>query len=267
MVDVGIAIDRPRLELRLRSEKDNLPIVRQALRAIGERLGAVDGVLQDAELALTEASANAIRHAYGNGDGIFEVTIEARAAELLAIVRDRGRGMRGHWRDGARRGGDSGLGLTVIESVAQDVQIRSERGAGTEVAMTLPGPDLPEPPASDDDTTAERVVRRLVALACAQADLPPASVTEALLAAELVTRHAADHIVGDALRAKIDRRPGRVELRIGPLDEGGAAAILRAADVPALGSVVERFADRVWTVAGTPGQAGAGEQLALRFLA
>jgi serine/threonine-protein kinase RsbW len=262
MIDVEVATTRPRVDMRLSSDKEILPLVRQALRAVADSAGAPPGTLQDAELALTEASANAVRHAYRNGDGVIEVTIEARQSELIAVVRDRGRGMHGSWRDHARRGG---LGLTVIESVAHDLEIRTERGVGTEVAMALAGPDT----ALLDDAalgaaTGEQVVRRFVAMTCAQADLSPAQVSEAQHAAELIARHAATHLVADRLRARIHSRGRDIELRVGPLVAGGAAATLRDADVPPLGSVIERFADRVWIVSAT---ADEGEQLAVRFVA
>ncbi len=246
--------------MRLRSDKHVLPLVRQALRAVADSAGASHTTLQDAELAVTEASANAVRHAYRNGDGVIEVTIEARSTELLAVVRDRGRGMRGHWRDNARRGG---LGLTVIESVAHDLEIRTERGVGTEVAMALPGLDTAR---LDDDRlaamTGEQVIGRFVAMTCAQADLAPAQVSEAQVAAELVARHATAHLSTDTLRARLTSHGPDIELRVGPLVTDGASAALREADVPPLGSVIERFTDRVWAVAAT---AQEDEQLAARF--
>jgi serine/threonine-protein kinase RsbW len=252
---------RPRLELRLEADKDRLALVRQALRALAQATGTDAEALHDAELAITEACSNAMRHAYRNGNGFVDVTIEARAAELLIIVRDAGKGMRDPWNDRGRKGG---LGLTVIETVAREVEIRSERGAGTEVVMALPGP-APElyECAGTSDAIAEQVVRRLVAMAAAQADLPPARVTEALLAAELIARHVPDKVTGDCIEVALDRIADGIELRVGPLPSDGATEILADADVPVVGSVIERFADGVWTAR----DGGPGEQLAVHFKA
>lgn len=267
MIDVQIETGRPRLELRVRTHKDGLPLIRQALRALAQSTGAEPESLRDAELAVTEACANAVRHAYRNGDGVFEVTLEARPRELLAIVRDEGRGMRDPWHDRGRERG--GLGLTVIESVAHDVEIRSERGVGTEVVMALPGSRYE--PADEESfvasATVEQVVRRLVAMAAAQSDLPAARVTEALLAAEMIARHATERAIGDRVHVRLDRIARGIDLRVGPLEPGGTAAILADADVPPLGSVVERFSDRVWAVPAAESPSGEGEQLAARFLA
>lgn len=257
-----IATRRPLLELRLEADKDRLPLVRQALRALAQATGADAEQLQDAELAVTEACANAIQHAYRHGRGFVDVTIEARAAELLVVVRDAGKGMRDPWND---RGRKSGLGLTVIETVARDVEIRSERGVGTEVVMALPGPDLELfERASTSGAVAEQVLRRLVAMAAAQADLPPARVTEALLAAELIARHVSGKVTGDCIEVALDRVADGIELRVGPLPSDGATEVLAEADVPLVGSVIERFADGVW--AARDGF-GPDEQLAVRFKA
>lgn len=262
VIEARIETQRPRLELRLAADKDRLPLVRQALRALAQATGAEAEALQDAELAVTEACANAIRHAYRSADGFVDVTIEARAAELLAIVRDEGKGMRDPWRDRGRR---SGLGLTVIESVARDVEIRSECGAGTEVVMALPGPEqeLLEGNLAGRSIV-EHVVRRLVAMAAAQADLPPGRVTEALLAAELIARHATAKVTGHCVEVVLDRLADGIELRIGPLASNGATAILAEADVPVLGSVIERFADGVWAI---PYEVDVDERLVVRFSA
>lgn len=267
VIDVEIDMLRPRLELRVRAEKDGVPLVRQALRALALATGADPESLQDAELAVTEAAANAVRHAYRDGEGVFEVSLEARARDMLAIVRDEGRGMRDAWNDHGRTRG--GLGLTVIESIARDVEIRSARGEGTEVVMALPGTRYE--PLDEEATTSgeivEQVVRRLVAMAAAQVDVPAARVTEALLAAEMIARHAVHHITGDRVHVRLDYVAGGIDLHVGPLEAGGTAALLSDADVPTLGSVIERFADRVWAVPAPESPSGVGEQLAARFLA
>jgi anti-sigma regulatory factor (Ser/Thr protein kinase) len=265
-IDVTIETGRPRIELRMRADKDILPIVRQTLRALAQSIGAQPEALQDAELAVTEAVANAVRHAYGHGDGRVDVSIEARPDELLVVVRDEGKGMRDPWHDKGRRRG--GLGLTVIQSVACDVEIRSKRGVGTEVVMALPGPDgdLSEEN-GEGGSTVEQVTRRLVAMASAQSDLPPARITEALLAAELIARHALGRVAGDTVHVRLDRLPTGIELKVGPLEVDGTAALLEDARVPVLGSIIERFADDVRAVPPDRARPGDGEQLAASFLA
>ena len=265
LVEVEIDTDGPRLELRAEADKDGLPLARQALRALGHSVGADFDALHDAELALTEACSNAIRHAYPGAKGTIGVCIEARGTQIHAVVRDEGQGMPAE-RPAPRAIG--GLGLKVIEAVAQDVEIRSEHGMGTEISMDLPVSGTSDS-ASDvgDGLTIERVIRRLVAIAAAQSDLPPARITEALMAAEIAARHAPPRVVGKSVRLRIERDPHGIQLFLGPFVPGGAAAILEGAGVPVLGSIVERFADAVWLVPPETGRASDGEELALRFCA
>lgn len=249
VIDVEIEMLRPRMELAIPADKDALPLLRQALRALGKSVGADLEKMSDAELALTEAATNAVRHAYRKGEGVIEVAIEIRDRELLASVKDRGRGMSGR-RAAERSQREGGLGLTVIESVTRDVEIRTEPGIGTEVVMALSLPDgmsLLDSPGSGG-SVAERAIRRLVAMAGAQADLPPERITEVLLATELIARHVPQRLVGASVDLRVDRLAHGIEFSIGPLEDGGGGAILRDIDLPGLGPVIERLSDGVRTM-------------------
>jgi anti-sigma regulatory factor (Ser/Thr protein kinase) len=249
VVEVEMDTESPRLELRATADKDGLPLARQALRALGE-------------LALSEACSNAIRHAYKGGDGTIGVTIEFRDEAIHAVVRDHGRGMPDKLPEARPLGG---LGLKLIDAVASQVEIKSARDLGTEVTMDLPVGAASGPLGAG--TAIERVVRRLVAIAAAQSDLAPPRITEALMAAEIAARQAPKQIVAHAVRVRIERDRDGVHLLLGPLVPGGAEAILDAAEVPSLGSILERLADEVRQVPPETGRAADGEELALRFAA
>ena len=105
------------------------------MRAVGESIEADAGALHDAELTLTEACSNAVRHAYPGGDGTLVASIDVRDGAFHTLVRDAGRGMETVPPPPSRQGG--GLGLKVIDALVDDVEIRSERGLGTEIAMAL----------------------------------------------------------------------------------------------------------------------------------
>jgi serine/threonine-protein kinase RsbW len=267
VIEAAIDLRRPRIELRTRADKDGLPLIRQALRALGQASGAGSGALHDAELALTEACANAVLHAYDDDEGAVEVTIELRPTELLATVRDHGRGMPP--RNAAPAAGAiGGLGLSLIEAVARDVEVRTQPHGGTEVVMTLQASaDLTATKAEGsspaEGSPVEGVVRRLTAMAAAQADLTHERITDALLAAELVTHHASRRVVGDVLRARIERGGGGLQLAIGPLEPDGGAAVLRDTEVPVLGPVVEQLAQGVRAAP----EADGSEELVLHFAA
>lgn len=265
IVEVDVDAASPRLELRAAADKDGLPLARQALRALGLSVGADYDALHDAELALTEACSNVIRHAYDDTDGTISVSLEARPDRINAVVRDHGRGIA--VRDtGPREVG--GLGLKVIEAVATDVEIRSEPGLGTEVEMALAVADgSPAAAGLYGESPLESVLRRLVATAAAQCDMAPGRISEALMAAEVAAREAPTRIVGGTVRLRIERDRHGVEIFLGPLVPGGAREIVRASGLPVVGSIVERLADAIWEVPPETGRPSDGEELALRFQA
>lgn len=257
MIDIDIAIEHPDLKLRLPAERDSLPVVRQALRSLGEAVEADVESLEDTELAVTEACANAIEHAYGDGSGTVEVCLTPQPTTMLVTVRDRGRGMPGSSPE------DAGYGLSMIEGIASQLQITPGPDSGTDVAMTF---DMGPQPLSlnghkrPDAAPAERIARRIVAVIAAQADMPSDRLVESLLVVELAARHSRHYLVGDHIRLSLERLDRGFDLRIGPLVPDGAAALVRESELPVVGAVIERLSDGI-AVQDEPG----GEHLSLRI--
>ncbi len=243
VAEVEIGVFEPGLRLRVPATEDSLPVARQVLRALGNSVAAEGEALEDAELALTEACANAVEHAYPDGEGFVEITLSPRDDEMMVSVRDFGRGMPP---GGADPPGGRGHGLVMIEGIARAVEIRGD--GGTEVAMTLA---MGEPAVHTVDGAvpgvqpAERVIRRLVAVVAAQSDMPMDRTLEALLVSEMAARNSLRRLVGDRARLRVTRSASIVELRLGPLEEHGGAAAVMESDVAAIGPVVERLADDV----------------------
>ncbi len=243
MIDIEIGIVEPDLRLRVPAEEDSVPVVRQALRSLGETVDAQVEALEDAELAVTEALANAVEHAYEDGEGDVDVRFSPRNSDLLVWISDSGVGMPAEVQSG---GGERGFGLQMIAGIAAHMEIRG--GDGTELEMSFPmgQSDLQTVDgATPGVEPAERILRRLVAVVAAQADMPTDRVVEALLIAELVARHSLRHLIGDRARIAIDRGDAAFELRVGPLEEGGGDAVVASSEVPVVGPVVERLADGV----------------------
>jgi anti-sigma regulatory factor (Ser/Thr protein kinase) len=139
---------RPDLELLLPARAENIAIVRHAFGALGETWGIHEQMLSDIRLAVTEACTNVVVHAYPDGEeGPLEVRAERADRELTVAVRDRGRGiLPRHDSPGL------GLGLPLIASLAESVQLGHGGEEHTEVRMTFaldghPGhePAAPEP--------------------------------------------------------------------------------------------------------------------------
>lgn len=121
-------------ELELAAMADNVPLVRHALRGLLEAAGVPDDRVSDITLAVTEACANAVLHAYADRrDGKFEVSAElADDGDLQVRVRDHGSGM-------APRVDSPGLGvgLPVMAAIADTLEIDAPPGVGTIVRMTF----------------------------------------------------------------------------------------------------------------------------------
>lgn len=240
MIEIDIGIVRPELRLRVPASEDSLPLVRQALRSLGETVDADLDALEDAELAVTEAMANAVEHAYGGGDGEVRVTLDPQDTDLTVVVSDDGHGIA----EEIQRREGRGFGLSMIEGIAEKVEVRG--GGGTDVSMTF-AMGRSEVETVDGGAPgidpAERLLRRMVAVAAAQLDMPSDRVVEALLVAELVARNSLRYLAGETAVVSLARTNGGFELRVGPLEEGGAQAAVDDSDVPVVGRVIERLTD------------------------
>jgi serine/threonine-protein kinase RsbW len=129
---------RPDMELALSARAENIAIVRHALGGFGEAFSMPEDKLADIRLAVTEACANVVVHAYPDGtNGPMEVLAGFDDGALTVLVRD--------WGHGIRPRPDSpglGLGLSLIAALAETVQLGHGEEEHTEVRMTfsLDGP-------------------------------------------------------------------------------------------------------------------------------
>jgi anti-sigma regulatory factor (Ser/Thr protein kinase) len=121
----------PDLELTLPSRPENVAVVRHALGGFGDALDVPDQALADIKLAVTEACTNVVVHAYPDGrEGPLEVQATLSGEQLTVVVRDEGQGITPR--------PDSpglGLGLPLIASLADTVQLGRDEEGRTEVRM------------------------------------------------------------------------------------------------------------------------------------
>jgi serine/threonine-protein kinase RsbW len=119
------------LELALPARAENIAIVRHAFGALGEAYDVSEQTLSDLRLAVTEACTNVVVHAYPEGqEGPMEVRASIADQELTVVIRDRGEGI-------APRPDSPGLGLglPLIASLADTVQLGRDDSGHTEVRM------------------------------------------------------------------------------------------------------------------------------------
>ena len=115
------------LHLRLPAEPRTLAQVRRILRPWLIDRGASEADVAEVTIAVSEACANAIEHAYPPAPASFELDAWAHSGEITVAVRDTGQ-----WR--APRGQSRGRGLSIIVAAMDDVQI-DRMDQGTEVVM------------------------------------------------------------------------------------------------------------------------------------
>src|SRR4051812_25513453 len=110
---------RVRLQLDLPADARLLPRTRWALRGYLEELGASDEIAGDVILALDEACANVVRHAFPEGDGSFRLLAELSEDEVLFQVEDHGVGFNPYETTGlgVELGATSGRGLRLTRQL------------------------------------------------------------------------------------------------------------------------------------------------------
>ena len=123
----------PDMELALPARAENIAIVRHALGGLADAYAMSERKLADVRLAVTEACANVVVHAYPDGEeGQMVVLASIDEDRLTVWVRDWGRGIKPR--------PDSpglGLGLSLIAALAERVQLDRGDEEHTEIRMTF----------------------------------------------------------------------------------------------------------------------------------
>jgi hypothetical protein len=89
------------------------------------------------------------------------------------------------------------------------------------------------------------VLRRVVGMFAARADLPLDRLDDAVLVADVVAARAPAHVVDDTVDVALASSTRSLDLRVGPLRSGGGRALVVDAAVPGVGNVIERLADHL----------------------
>ena len=121
----------PDLELSLPARAENVAVVRHVLGGVGDALDLGVDVLDDVKLAVSEACANVVVHAYATqAGGLLALELSHLPGQLEVVVRESGRGM-------APRSDSPGLGvgLPLIASLAAALELTNPPEGGTEVRM------------------------------------------------------------------------------------------------------------------------------------
>ena len=123
------------VELVMDARSEHVAVMRQAAVAAAEASGLDPARVDDVALAVGEASANVVVHAYDARPGSFALFVYVTPDDLQFVVRD--------WGAGIRPRPDSpglGLGLPLIGALADAVEFADADGGATDVRMVFRRP-------------------------------------------------------------------------------------------------------------------------------
>jgi serine/threonine-protein kinase RsbW len=119
-----------RVRLTIPARAEYITLGRLALTGIARLRELSDELVADLKLALTEATSNSVRHAYGDEVvGVVEISYELFSDRLVIEVTDEGEGFdlvkaEGHPDELS----EGGLGIAIIRAIADEVEIGAQPG-------------------------------------------------------------------------------------------------------------------------------------------
>jgi serine/threonine-protein kinase RsbW len=247
----------PGLLFALPAIAENVAIVRHAVGGLAETLGMDPIAVADLKTVVTEACTNVVVHAYGDEVGALEVEVVPDDAGITVAVRDQGSGIRPRTDLEESR---LRLGLPLIAALSTNFAISGGIGRGTEVVMRmdLASPATVEPEALPTPTSVhgtaikvsdERIIApvigRVLAVLAARTDFPVDRLTDTMLLADALAANAATGFEDGTVRMVLEDGDGTIDVRVGPMQEGGAEQLRSELEIPGLGATLEKLADDV----------------------
>jgi serine/threonine-protein kinase RsbW len=261
------------LEMRLPAKAENVAVVRHAIAGMAEQLDMDEAGLADLKTVVTEACMNVVVHAYPDGLGPLEVEADPDSEGLTVSVRDRGAGISPQ-ADSERA--SLKLGLSLIAALSSSFSISGGLGRGTEVTMRVPlrgggtnGGEagtgtVPELVGAEVAVgraeLLEPILARMVGALAARRDLSIDRVSDAVLVTDAIAVAAPGRFADGCVRLGLDESDEGIELRLGPMERGGAGEIREELAVPQVGGSLEALADGFEV-----DESGDGEYLLVRF--
>jgi serine/threonine-protein kinase RsbW len=268
----------PNVRLQLPNRPENVLLVREMLTGVAEAIDLEREELDDIRTAVTEACNNVVLHAYEGAEGPLEVELYARPRAIEIVVRDRGIGFQP---PPAPAGvmDSAGLGLPIVQTLASRVELRdaSEQGsevwmefatAGTRTLASHGATEVELPTAGRAEVRASiappclarTVLPRVLGVLATHARFSTDRIGDTQILADALAAQASEAIHDGHLGVAVNVAPRNLELRLGPLDTGGARQLIAATAIDGVGPVIEKLADdhRVLST-------GATEVLALRL--
>jgi serine/threonine-protein kinase RsbW len=126
-------IAEPRvIRLTIPAKAEYITLCRLALAGLSQLRDNSDETLHDLKLELTEACTNSVRHAYEAGnEGSVQIVYEIGDEDISIEVIDEGEGFVLDEASETDHLSESGLGIAIIRSLADEVEIEPGEGRGS----------------------------------------------------------------------------------------------------------------------------------------
>ena len=247
----------PIVGLHVQSRPQSLTLVRGMLSGVAEQLAMDPELLDDLKTSVSEACNNVVLHAYHGEPGPMEIQLYVDEDAVRVSVQDRGIGLSDP--PGAiTNDGAGGLGVSVMQALTRDFQLRPRPGGGTEVVMrfdgrrngqllfTMPSAATAGHPVADvarDDENEvmisvspvallSSVLGRVARTVAATAHFSLDRFSDVYLITDALAAHADRAAAGDRITARLTASDRQLSLSLGPFRRGSGGLLDARAPSP-----------------------------------
>jgi serine/threonine-protein kinase RsbW len=247
----------PIVGLHVQSRPQSLTLVRGMLSGVAEQLAMDPELLDDLKTSVSEACNNVVLHAYHGEPGPMDIQLFIDEHVIRVSVQDRGIGLSDS--PGAiANDGAGGLGVSVMQALARDFQLRPRQGGGTEVQMRFDGrrdgqvlftvpsaatADHSVADVAEDDENEvmisvspvallSSVLGRVARTVAATAHFSLDRFSDVYLITDALAAHADRAAAGDRITARLTASDRQLSLSLGPFRRGSGRLLDARAPSP-----------------------------------
>jgi serine/threonine-protein kinase RsbW len=247
----------PIVGLHVQSRPQSLTLVRGMLSGVAEQLAMDPELLDDLKTSVSEACNNVVLHAYHGDPGPMDIQLFTNEDSIRVTVQDRGVGL-SDTPGAIANDGAGGLGVSVMQALARDFQLRPRQGGGTEVLMrfdgrrdgqvlfTVPSAPTADHPvvdvAHDDENEVmisvspvallSSVLGRVARTVAATAHFSLDRFSDVYLITDALAAHADRAAAGDRITARLTASDRQLSLSLGPFRRGSGGQLDARAPSP-----------------------------------
>lgn len=224
--------------------------------------------LADLKTVVTEACMNVVVHAYaGMEPGPIEVEAESDDGGLTVVIRDHGSGIRP--RPDVERP-SLRIGLTLIAALSSSFEIKGGADKGTEIRMYVPlsAPQDGTKAGSTFAVTADEetrirvgppeivgpVLSRALSALAARQDISVDRLSDTMLLSDAISARAPQGFTDGHVSLSIAELPEGIELKVGPMTNGGAERLRASFELPEIGGSLAALTDELRIEEGDEGE-------------